>query len=333
MPKAHSTELRWMVVLAIWDEGLDPAQVAHKFSSSVLVITARWVTDLWRRYLDTGDVESWQGHREAPPSNTIMTVENAQVLVNILLDSPEHTLQQHLATFQAATGAVIHVSNFCKAMWRLGFTRKRLQQYAAARDAHQAFLWRHSFKVRGYSVDMLLAVDETSKDMRATRRTFGYAIRGQKPIGRSGLLVRGQRVSALCSFDINGFVAHAFTEDTYDRPRFLRDAEKVILEHVRPFPQPRSIVLLDNASPHRCPEFVDAVNRRGGMVLFTPPYCWDLTPLDNGAFGYVKQWLKHRSDDIKQHNLTIQQALDRAFQAVGPEAARAFFKNCHMDEP
>jgi len=69
--------------------------------------------------------------------------------------------------------------------------------------------------------------------------------------------------------------------------------------HITPFPGPRSIVLLDNASIHRSVRFVEAVNACGGMVLFLPPYCWDLSPLDNNAFGSKRKlvWLDGRAEE------------------------------------
>ena len=53
--------------------------------------------------------------------------------------------------------------------------------------------------------------------------------RGEPPIGERGLGERGERVSALCSFDVNGFVAWEYTNGTYDRAGFLSASERVIV--------------------------------------------------------------------------------------------------------
>ena len=76
---------------------------------------------------------------------------------------------------------------------------------------------------------MFLVLDETSKDERATRRSFGYALRGTQPIGASGLMDRGERLSALCSLDVNGFVASELTEGTFNRETFLDAAQRVVV--------------------------------------------------------------------------------------------------------
>ena len=102
------------------------------------------------------------------------------------------------------------------------------------------------------------------------------------------------------------------------------------LDEVNAFPGPCSIVVLDNASIHRSLEFVNAVNARGAIVIFTPPYCWDLTPLDNGAFGSVKQWLMDRSTYIDSRGWSTRQALDAAFKwAVNNPSARHCVHKCN----
>ena len=66
----------------------------------------------------------------------------------------------------------------------------------------------------------------------------------------------------------------------------LPDPRHAVVRHVRP----GTVVILDNARIHKDPGFVREINAAGGIVRFLPPYCFDLTPLDNGAFGMVKRF-------------------------------------------
>lgn len=101
------------------------------------------------------------------------------------------------------------------------------------------------------------------------------------------------------------------------------------LDQIQPFPGPRSVVLIDNASIHWSAEFLRRIEEKGALLLFTPPYCWDLTPLDNGAFGMVKRWLMDHAKRLDSFQYTTRQALDEAFhEAVSPSAARSFFYEC-----
>ena len=98
--------------------------------------------------------------------------------------------------------------------------------------------------------------------------------------------------------------------------------------HINPYPGKRSVVIIDNASIHHCADFVRRVLECGGMVLYTPPYCFDCTPLDNGAFGRVKQYLEKHSEIFNQ--VSLEEALDKAFdEAVSRRSARKFFRLCN----
>ena len=96
--------------------------------------------------------------------------------------------------------------------------------------------------------------------------------------------------------------------------------------YITPFPGPRSVVILDNASIHHSFDFVRRVNECGGMVLYTPPYCFDCTPLDNGAFGLVKRYLEKHDDIFDQ--VSMEKALDKAFESVRKKDARYCFRVC-----
>ena len=50
-------------------------------------------------------------------------------------------------------------------------------------------------------------------------------------------------------------------------------------------------ILLDNATIHHSHEFVSRVVQHRAVVRYIPPYCWFLSPLDNGAFGALVRWL------------------------------------------
>ena len=95
------------------------------------------------------------------------------------------------------------------------------------------------------------------------------------------------------------------------------------MRHVRP----GTVVILDNARIHKSAAFVREVHAAGGIVKFLPPYCFDLTPLDNGAFGIVKRYLQKHAWLVER--VGIEHALDRAFRkARGAKTGRYCFRYC-----
>lgn len=69
------------------------------------------------------------------------------------------------------------------------------------------------------------------------------------------------------------------------------------------------------------------VNQRGGILFFSPSYCWDLNPLDNSAFGRVKKFMQDNLSQTVLSRMETTKALGWAFRVtVVPSAARHFFR-------
>jgi hypothetical protein len=100
-------------VYGVWWDGLAFSDVASALSMGPMQITAQWVKTVWVVFQETGDVESRQGQRVAPPANLIVDHAAAHALVQQLLDSPDATLNEHKAEFESSTGKAIHISTFC----------------------------------------------------------------------------------------------------------------------------------------------------------------------------------------------------------------------------
>ena len=94
-------------------------------------------------------------------------------------------------------------------------------------------------------------------------------------------------------------------------------------------------MILDNAPTHKASmELVHQVNLRGGVVFFIPPYCWDLMPLDNGAYGQVKNYLKTNGKWLTETlGFSISDMLSAAFKALSLAAARKCFHDCKYAFP
>ena len=88
----------------------------------------------------------------------------------------------------------------------------------------------------------------------------------------------------------------------------------------------RPLVIMDNAIIHHCPEFEALVKQAGGIVRFLPPYCWHLTPLDNGLFGLMVR--RVRAICAADRAKTVSAAIDEALSNMSPADCRMCFHNC-----
>lgn len=200
-----------------------------------------------------------------------------------------------------------------------------------------------------HSVEELGVLDETSKDLDSLKGRFGYSLRGTVCSAHDTFLSHTVvRTSALCLYTVqDGFLDWAMTPGTFNREYFVHVTTEnfvdwrgvtrrpMLLDHIKPSSDPSQrkccCILLDNASIHKSDEFVARVVGRGGIVRFIPPYCHFLSPLDNGAFGALVQWLKKDSHYQYVQSVGIEQGLEDAFHDLnsdGGRLARYCFRNC-----
>ena len=79
------------------------------------------------------------------------------------------------------------------------------------------------------------------------------------------------------------------------------------------------VLIMDNASIHKDEDYLFHLGTHI-KVRFIPPYCYHLSPLDNGAFGLVADFLKQNAADYATQPISV--GLDKAFRVyrTGSEA-------------
>ena len=87
--------------------------------------------------------------------------------------------------------------------------------------------------------------------------------------------------------------------------------------------EPRSVVILDNASIHHSEKVVELIESAGAYVLYTSPYSPDLNPIEY-MFKLYKDGLKRYSVNAP-HWISAHYA---ALRTVTPSIARSYFRHC-----
>ena len=205
-----------------------------------------------------------------------------------------------------------------------------------------------------YTADELLVGDATRKDRRVMRANVGWGMRGKTPVVRDTILTRGDSVSAFTLFSHKGFESWRYTRANFNARSWQVEAEILRLPasnshsscmaralsqramdemlFTRRADGTRLInqfecLLLDNASIHKDPEYLLKLKTRI-QVKFLPPYCFEFSPLDNGAYGLVVRFLKAPENADLYGSQPIEVGLDAAFKSVDEDSARWCFHNC-----
>ena len=207
----------------------------------------------------------------------------------------------------------VSTATICRALnFDLNFSRKVLSK--AAREAVPAEIEVFRAKLSPiYSyAEQPVFIDETAKDGRDAYRRYGWSKRNTKAVVRLPFR-RGKRISVVAALDVHGFFGWDWTEGTFMRGRFHQAFIKHVVPHLNPWPLARSIVITDNAKVHAYPELEAAVHVCGARLLFLPPYCPQLNPIEQ-CFGLLKRWIQKNANLV--FPLYPQQVLDRAMAST-----------------
>jgi hypothetical protein len=279
-------DLRWRAVVlrCIYDISLADVEV-------ILGLKRRSILRWAKMFETTGSVED--GPRQ--PRTRQVPLEIKTWIGSYVHDHPcfyLEELQEALASafpgFQTRS-----IPTLCRILRHdLSLTRKILTR--RAREARPFEIQNFFDKLAPfYSYPgQLLFLDETSKDARAAIRKYAWSARGTPAIVALPNS-RGKRVSVLASFSSTGFLAWTTTNGTFDRNTFHEGFQKVVYPFLNPWPLPNSILILDNAKIHMYKELEDAVHQTGAILLYLPPYCPQLNPIEFG-FGSLKKWIQRR---------------------------------------
>ena len=139
-------------------------------------------------------------------------------------------------------------------------------------------------------MDQLVFLDESGANERTGDRKYGWS-----PIGltciQSRLIQRFERWSILPALTIDGYLDYIIHHGTITAELFMEFVEERVLPSCSPYPGPRSVLVLDNASIHKNIRLQQLCNDAGVLLKFLPPYSPDYNPIE-ATFGDLKAWIR-----------------------------------------
>ena len=219
------------------------------------------------------------------PSRKLSEVEELSIMQS-LLRKPNLFLDELNQELMEVTGCSIDRSTLCRTVKHLGFTHKKIRHIATQQSEvkHAQFM----AEMNDVDPDMLVWVDETGSDRRNAIRKYGYGLRGMTPIVHS-LLARGKRMSAVGVMSTRGVEDSYLIEGNVNTDAFVSFVENALLPILQLLngSNPRSIVIMDNASIHHVDRVCQLIESTGAIIRFLPPYSPDMNPLEE-VFSKVR---------------------------------------------
>ena len=215
-------------------------------------------------------------------------------------------------------------SSICRLLRACGITRKKIGQVALQRCA--ALRGAYTTQCLMFRPDMFVFVDETGSDRRNSMRKYGYALRGMTPTTHRHLH-RGTRINAIAGIATSGLVALHLVTTTVTGEAFLDFAMGSLIQNMHPFngTNPRSIVVMDNASVHHTHAVISLFQSVGTLLLFLPVYSPDLNPIEE-TFSYIKGYLR-KHDTLLQVIPDSTNVVRSAFNSLTPQMCQNWIRH------
>jgi hypothetical protein len=133
-------------------------------------------------------------------------------------------------------------------------------------------------------------MDESGCDKRAGFRRTGWSPLGVTPVQISKFH-RDRRYQILPAYAQDGIVLCRVFQGATDADVF-EDFIEQLLQHCNRWPEPKSVLVMDNASFHRTEKIQRMCLDSGVKLIYLPPYSPDLNPIEE-FFSELKQFI-HR---------------------------------------
>lgn len=272
MPKAYSKDLREKIVDA-YNKGLGSFQyIADVFSVSKGVV--KKYVRLFRNNLDLTPGKS-------TGRTPIIAEQELSIINEIVINDTDKTLEEYCEILNKKTGVLIGKSSMERAFKKLKITRKKKSYYAQEQERPDVKKKRDDFieSLESQDPEKFIFLDEAGADMRMdneyARAVSFNRVKAPKP------LQRGQKFSLLSAISVFGIIDFLYVELSVTAVIFLHFITNMLCPKLKK----GHVVLMDNANIHGSPAIKEAIESKGAILVYLPPYSPDLSPIE-------KMWSK-----------------------------------------
>jgi transposase len=226
------------------------------------------------------------------PSNGVgrrrrMTPQMLDALLEHLLEKPGSYRDEMAVFLYDEFGILISISSISRALALAGWSKKATRHIAQERNAELRDFYLYNLSAfRSYH---LVYVDESGCDKRIGFRRTRWSPLGTTPV-QVTRFHRDRRYQILPAYTQDGVLFSQVFQGTTDGDVF-EDFIEQLLHHCGKWPEPKSVLVMDNASFHHSERIRQLCHDAGVKLLYLPPYSPDLNPIEE-FFAEMKAFIK-----------------------------------------
>jgi transposase len=206
-----------------------------------------------------------------------------------------------------------------RALRSRGWTRTLIHRIAQQRDADLRDYYLH--RISQYKSYQLVFIDESGCDRKAGYRRWGWSPKGTSPV-QVTKFDRGKRWHILPAYAQDGILLRRVYQGSTDT-EFFEDFIEHLLHYCGRYPEPKSVLVMDNASWHHSDRIRQMCREAGVVVEFLSPYSPDFNPIEE-YFGNLKRFIQktwHENEDFIRRAFWLY--LEWCVDVVGDEEKNA----------
>lgn len=231
------------------------------------------------------------GSARSPPAcvgrPSTITPVMLDALRDHLAENPDLYVEEMVAFLRDEFGILSSPSSLKRALAGAGWTRKKAQQKATEQSPELRDFYQH--KLSQFRSYQLVFVDESGCDKRVGYRRSGWAPLGVTPVQISKFH-RGQRYQILPAYTQDGVLISRIFSGSTDA-KFFESFIEQLLQHCGKWPEPKPVLVMDNASFHHSDRVKKFCADAGVKLLYLPPYSPDFNPIEE-FFAELKCYIK-----------------------------------------
>ncbi len=303
----YSVDLRRRIVSAV-ESGMSKAQAARTFSASLSSV---------KRCVNKAEKGESLAPKKRPGSAPKLDEKARRLLEDDLRERPYLTLQDRCEYIEVMTGLSVSHPTMCRAIARIGATRKRGASRHRARGVRRGSLAGDGGRGGG-TPERLIFVDECGTHT-SLGPIYGYAPRGERLLLSVPPRKRGKNTTLLSSMTLSGMGPSLVAEGATTARVFEAYVEKVLVPSLRA----GQIVVVDNLGAHRPKRIRELIEQQGCELVYLPAYSPDYNPIEE-AFAKIKNLLRKAAARSKE---VLVEAIGAALSAVTAADARGSFEH------
>ena len=182
-----------------------------------------------------------------------------------------------------------------KTLKQANISRKKAQrlgpQSEELRVAWQAFASQ-------VKAEQLVFIDESLFKLQTMWRSMAYAPIGD-PARYHRDMRRGDTYSILPAYTTDGYLpCTGIKKGYYNKDEIIDWLTNQLLPLCNEYPRERSVIVLDNVSVHVDPRIIEAIEQKGCIVKYLPPYSPDYNPIEL-TFSVLKAWMRRHFEAFR----------------------------------